>query len=721
MTGSDISELRDVIQQFAASADPDQVGRAYTFAADLHSDQFRASGDPYISHPVAVGKILAEKRLDTATIVTALLHDTVEDTSATLEDIDRHFGSEVKSLVDGVTKLSKLELRGDQSKQAENFRKLVVSMARDIRVLLVKLADRLHNMRTLHYVGSPEKRARIAHETLEIYAPLAQRIGLQDWRDELTDLAFEQLHPEAHRSVIARLDFLRAQGQGQVSKVIADLRQLLRDQEIECEVFGREKLPHSIWEKMKKKNVPFELITDIMAFRIIVNDVADCYKALGTIHGVYRAIIGRFKDYISVPKLNGYQSLHTTVIAPHNTRIEVQIRSRDMHEIAEYGVAAHWLYKDGNPAGDGSLANVDGTQFAWMRGLIDMLEDTSTSDEFLEHTRLEMYQDQVFCFTPAGELISLPQRATPVDFAYAVHSDIGDTCVGAKVNGKLVPLRTQLSNGDQVEISTSKNRSPSAEWLRFVVTGKAQARIRRTVRQQQREQYVRLGHEIVRNIFTNHRADLTDKVMTPAAKQLGYGETDEFLAAVGEGQHGEGELTAIFFPAPSGLPEDENVVPLLPIRRKRTEKKQPLAIRGLIPGLALHYARCCHPLPGDEIIGIVTTGKGVTIHTAECGSLESFRHTPERWLDVSWDPEASASSTARLRVIGENRPGQLAETSSIIAQSRANITNVRFTNRAEDFCEMEIDIQVIDVAHLNNIIAALRADPSVADVYRARS
>ncbi len=721
MEVSGLSELTATVARNTPRADVELIKRAFAYADTHHKSQTRASGAPYISHPLAVAGIVASKRLDTASIATALLHDTVEDTSATLEEISAKFGGEVANLVDGVTKLSKLELHSEQSKQAENFRKLVISMAKDIRVLLVKLADRVHNMRTLRHLSKPEKRERIARETVEIYAPLAQRMGMQDWRDELTDLAFAELHPGARSSVIARLNYLREHGQNLVERVIGDLQRILRENNIEAEIFGREKRPHSIWEKMKKKNVPFEQITDIMAFRIIVDDVAECYQALGCIHNCYPAIVGRFKDYISVPKLNGYKSLHTTVIAPDNLRIEVQIRTRKMHEIAEYGVAAHWFYKE-----TGSAEAVNGQQFSWVRGLVDILDQTSDSDEFLEHTRLEMYQDQVFCFTPRGELISLPQGATPVDFAYAVHSDIGDTCVGAKVNGRLVPLRTKLNSGDQVEITMSRNRSPSPEWLRFVVTGKAQARIRRSMRLQQREQYVQLGKEIVRNVFVEHSTALSERALAPALERFGHANSEDLYAAVGEGQVTERELAACLFPiAPVARGAASKIIPLLPGRRKRdsttAKKKQPVAIHGLIPGLALHFARCCHPLPGDKIVGIVTTGKGVTIHTHDCASLESFHHTPERWLDVSWDPDAATLNTARLDVIVENRPGLLAEVSSTIAQGHGNITNLRFTNRAEDFMEMQIDIQVMDVSHLSNIIAALRAHPSVASVGRARS
>jgi len=714
------SDLISTIQGYDTDADVDSIERAYLFAAEAHGSQRRASGEPYISHPLAVAGILAGKKLDPATIKTALLHDTVEDTHATLGELSERFGGEVAGLVDGVTKLSKLELQPDQSKQAENFRKLVVAMSRDIRVLVVKLADRLHNMRTLEYVRSPEKRARIANETMEIYAPLAERIGMQDWHDELTDLCFAELHPEARRSVLARLEYLRERGHSLVDRVMEALRHDLAREGITAEVSGREKLPYSIWEKMKRKDVPFEQLTDIMAFRVIVDDVDGCYRALGVIHGKYRAVIGRFKDYISLPKLNGYQSIHTTVIGPENLRVEVQIRTRGMHRVAEFGVAAHWTYKNA----DGSSAT-DGLQYSWIRGLLEILEQASGADEFLEHTRLEMYKDQVFCFTPGGALIPLPQGATPVDFAYAVHSDIGDHCVGAKVNGKLVPLRSKLQNGDQVEITTSRGRLPSQEWLQFVVTGKARARVRRAVRLRERDQYITVGKEILKTAFSANRAELTNRALTPALDQFGYATPDDLFAALGEGLQGEQAVIQTLFPDKPDAAADDKVVALAPARRQRAREKEraekpAVAIRGLIPGMAMHFARCCHPLPGDAIVGIVTTGKGVTIHTSDCASLESFRFTPERWLNVEWDPEAIAGHVARLRLSSAHQPGQLAQITASIAANRGNITNLRFTNRAEDFFDILIDIEVTDVSHLGNIIAALRALPTIASVERAR-
>jgi len=478
-------ELVERVKSYDPNADEDAINRAYVFAMKMHGSQKRASGDPYFSHPIEVAGILTKYRLDSSSIITALLHDTIEDTPATLEDIEKLFGSEIARLVDGVTKLSRIEMQSDHAKQAENLRKLVIAMSEDIRVLLVKLADRVHNMRTLHYIQKPEKRRRIALETMEIYAPLAERIGMQEIKMELEDLAFAELHGDARASIIARLNFLREQGGDLIGRILEELRATLAEAGIEATVSGREKTPYSIWLKMQRKNVGFEQLSDIMAFRVAVPTVEDCYRALGVIHSKYPMVPNRFKDYISTPKPNGYRSLHTGVFGPERHRIEVQIRTYEMHEVSELGVAAHWKYK---ATGSSNQKVTDGRQYRWLRELLDILEHASNPDEFLEHTKLEMFQDQVFCFTPKGDLIALPSGATPVDFAYAVHSDVGDTCVGAKINGRIMPLRSRLQNGDQVEIITSKAQTPNPTWERFVVTGKARARIRRFIRTQQRAQ-----------------------------------------------------------------------------------------------------------------------------------------------------------------------------------------------------------------------------------------
>jgi len=711
-------ELVERVKAYDPQADEDLLNRAYVFAMKAHGSQTRASGDPYFGHPLEVAGILTGMRLDTASIVTALLHDTVEDTDATIEDIEAKFGKEIARLVDGVTKLTRIELQSDQAKQAENFRKLVLAMSEDIRVLLVKLADRLHNMRTLQFIENPAKRRKIAMETMEIYAPLAERIGIHRMKDELEDLAFTEINKDARDSVVARLSFLRGQGANLVERIIEKLKAKLKEGGVDAWVSGREKTPYSIWRKMQRKNVGFEQLSDVMAFRVVVDNVEHCYQSLGLLHAAYPVVPGRFKDYISTPKPNGYRSVHTGVIGPERQRIEVQIRTRDMHDVAELGVAAHWVYKQD------SAETKDGRQYRWLRDFLDILEHASGPEEFLEHTKLEMFQDQVFCFTPKGDLIALPRGATPVDFAYAVHSQVGDTCVGSKINGRLVPLRTRLNNGDQVEIATSKTQTPSPTWDQFVVTGKAKARIRRFVRLKKRAEFSELGKAILQKAFRQEGYTFSDKAFDGALKTFDAETAEDIYAAVGEGIASEREVLHTIFPGLKARVQDPNkIVPLSrgrAIKDRKNDHRVP--IRGLINGMAMHYARCCHPLPGDRIVGIVTTGKGVTIHTIDCETLEQFNDTPERWLDVAWDigendPE---KHTGRLSITLTNEPGSLGSLTTIIGKNQGNISNLKITNRSTDFFDMLVDIEVSSVRHLTNIVAALRAAPVINSVERAR-
>jgi GTP pyrophosphokinase len=712
-------ELVERVKSYDPLADEEALNRAYVYTIKAHGAQKRASGDPYFSHPIEVAGILSDMKLDSASIITGLLHDTVEDTEATLDDIGRMFGDNIARLVDGVTKLSRLELQSDRTKQAENFRKLVLAMSEDIRVLLVKLADRLHNMRTLHFVKDAGRRRRIAIETMEIYAPLAERIGMQQMRDELQDLAFAQLNPEARASVMRRLEFLRRESGAAIPNIVAELKKTLADQWLKSEVIGREKTPYSIWRKMEERHVTFEQLADIIGFRVIVDTVPECYQALGIIHGAYRVVPGRFKDYVSNPKPNGYRSLHTTVVGNGQQRLEIQIRTRDMHDYAERGVAAHWSYKQG--------INTDGRQYRWLRELLDVLENAANPEEFLEHTRLEMFQDQVFCFTPKGEVMALPRGATPVDFAYAVHSQVGDTCIGARVNGRMVPLRTELTNGDQVQIITSKAHAPSPTWERFVVTAKARAAIRRYIRTRQRDQYMQLGKSMLHKTFREAGYELTDKGLDGVTSVFKQPSVDDLAAAVGSGLVSDHDVLSAVYP---GLKSDKTTT-----RQRRGRAKDgkfakanghdqqpPVAIRGLIPGMAVYFARCCHPLPGDRIVGIVTTGKGVTIHTIDCDTLESFAEVPERWLDVSWETVASESKArhvGRLRVTVINAPGSLSSLAGVIAKDHGNISNLKMLNRGDDYFDMLIDVEVRDVKHLSNIMSALRATPAISYVERA--
>jgi len=708
-------DLVERVRSYDHDLDEDLLNRAYVFSMQAHGKQTRASGDPYFSHPLEVAGILTNMKMDCTTIAAALLHDAVEDTLASQEDIQKQFGPNVARLVDGVTKLSRIELQTDQAKQAENFRKLVVAMSEDIRVLLIKLADRLHNMRTLHYLKDANKRRRIARETIEIYAPLAQRIGIEKMEDELEDLAFGELNPDARNSVIARLNFLRREGGTIAQKILKELRGVLSAAGIKATVEGREKTPYSIWRKMKRKNVGFEQLFDIMAFRIIVESVDHCYQALGIIHSHYHVIPGRFKDYISTPKPNQYQSLHTGIMGPEQQRIEIQIRTKDMHEVAELGVAAHWAYKDG-----GEAPRTDGLQYRWLRELLDIVEHAQKPEEFLENTKLELFQEQVFCFTPKGDLIALPRGASPVDFAYAIHSRVGDACVGAKVNGRMVPLRTALHNGDQVEVVTQKGSTPSPAWERFVVSGKAKSCIRRFVRLQQRAEYILLGKSILEKLCKQENVAYSEKAFESVAKTFQSATSDDLLANVGASLQPAREVFNAAYPSHRLKNPEKSERVAAP--KKTAKGTVPLTLKGLIPGMAVHYARCCHPLPGDSIVGIVTTGKGVTIHTTDCETLESFTRSPERWIDVGWSGERDRADplVGRLNLVLINQPNSFAAVSTAIGKNNGNIFNMKITNRTPDFFDILIDVEVKDVNHLTTIIAALRAIPSVNSVERTK-
>ena len=712
-------ELVEQVKSYDAAADEDAINRAYVFSMKAHGAQMRASGDPFFSHPLEVAGILTGYKLDTASIITALLHDTIEDTPATLESIEDHFGKEIARLVNGVTKLTQIEIQSDRATQAENFRKLVLAMSEDIRVLLVKLADRLHNMRTLRFIENPDSRRRIAMETMDIYAPLAERIGMNEMKEELQDLAFAEINPEARGSILARLEFLREQGGDVTKRITEELEATLKEAGIPAILLGREKTAYSIWRKMQHKNVGFEQLSDIMAFRVIVESVEDCYRALGVIHNAYPVVPARFKDYISTPKRNSYRSLHTGVIGPERQRIEMQIRTREMQDVAELGVAAHWVYKQDS-------GKTDGRKYGWLRELLDILEHAEGPEEFLEHTKLEMFHDLVFCFTPRGDLINLPHGATPVDFAYAVHSEIGDKCVGAKINRRMMPLRTELRNGDQVEIITSEAQTPSPMWERFVVTGKARSRIRRFIRSKEREQYTELGRSILQRVFRNDGEKYSDKSLSGVLKTFQKDSVDDLLAHVGAGHVTGRKVVETVFPGNKKKrrdKRDKKVVSIAKARNKKDGKKRDaIPIRGLIPGMAVHYALCCHPLPGDRIVGIITTGKGVTIHTIDCETLKSLAEAPERWLDVSWETggDAGFEHVARIDLTVLNEPGSLGDLSTVIAKNEANISNLKITNRSTDFFDLTIDIEVVDVKHLTDIIAALRATPSINSVERAR-
>ena len=711
----------------AVEADPrldaDLLRRAARFACEAHARQQRQNGEPYIIHPIAVAEILAGYRLDSATLATALLHDVVEDTEHALPEIERRFGAEVARLVDGVTKLSRIEVQSERTKQAENLRKLLLALSEDLRVLLVKLADRLHNMRTLSFVPKPEKRALTARETLDIYAPLAERIGMEALKTELETLGFRELNQEAWATIAQRLTYLRGRSADIIPEIEAELRTALEAHGVPVEeVAGREKSPYSIWRKMQAKNVAFEGLSDVMAFRIVVPERSQCYLALGAIHDAFKVITGRFKDYISTPKTNGYQSLHTGVLLPgrrDEAKIELQIRTRDMHHIAEYGLAAHWVYKQ---AGEFAAAR----SFPWVRALIDILETEPEAADAMESTKLELHRDMVFCFSPKGDLIELPQGSTPVDFAYHVHSQVGDACVGAKVNGRIVRLHDRLANGDQVEIITAKGGKPNPAWMKFVASGKAQARIRRFAVAEEKARARDEGRTAIVKAFRQNGLEFQEKLLEPAAKALRQHTVEELYHAVASGGLSARDVVHAAFPELRGPPRAMDTTALVSPRGRlgnRGQTSVPSApITGVVAGMQLHFAHCCHPIPGDRIVGIVTTGKGVTVHTHDCHMLENFSASPERFLDVEWDEGGlgSTAHTVRLTVAAVNGPQLLSGVANAISKQKGVLTNLRLGRGQDDECDLSLDVEVRDTRHLSELMGTLRACEGVIRVDRSR-
>jgi GTP pyrophosphokinase len=690
-------ELVERVLAYEPEADEAMLNRAYVYTVQKHGSQKRASGDPYFSHPVEVAGLMTELKLDQETIITALLHDTVEDTLATIEEVERLFGPDVAKLVDGVTKLSKIEAMGENERAAENLRKFFLAMSEDIRVLLVKLADRLHNMRTLHFIKSADKRRRIARETMDIYAPLAERVGMYEYMREMQLLAFEQLEPEAYATITGRLAQIRSSEGGQVDAIALAIKQALAEAGLKVEVSGREKHPYSIWKKMAERHVSFEQITDIMAFRVLTDSPIDCYRALGILHTTWQMIPGRFKDYISTPKSNGYRSLHTALIYENSMRMEVQIRDRQMHRTNEFGLAAHWAYK--------SHERPDG-QVGWLRDLIEIVDASHDAEELLEHTRLAIYQDRIFAFTPKGQLFQLPKGSTPVDLAYAVHSDLGSFAVGAKINGRHMPLRTPLNNGDVVEIIKSRNASPQLSWLGFVVTGKARAAIRRAVRAKERAEVAMIGRKLFEQIVERLPSKIGKKAIKDAVKRLGLASEDELMAAIGTAKLEDRAVMEALVPGSTKhLAEPENW----------PRQDRAISIKGLTAGMAFHLGQCCHPVPGDRIVGIRHPGTGVEVHAIDCLKLASG--VDADWLDLSWG-ERTTGAVGRLRVVLYNRPGTLAEATGIFAGNRANIIHLESIGRDDLFGTYEIDLEVNDLAHLTRIVSALRASDAVAEAER---
>jgi GTP pyrophosphokinase len=725
-------ELLDRVRKYNPHADEDLLNRAYVYAMKAHGAQKRASGDPYFTHPLEVAAILTDLKLDDATIVAAVLHDTIEDTGTTREEIDRLFGNEIGALVDGLTKLKKLDLVSKRAEQAENFRKLLLAIADDVRVLVVKLADRLHNMRTLHFVP-PDKRKRIAEETLDIYAPLAGRMGMQHMRDELENLSFRTLMPEACAMIEARLQDLGQKNGALIAKIEDELREALGARGIVADVKGREKAPYSVWKKMERKSIAFEQLSDIFGFRLIVGTMEDCYRCIGVIHMKWPFVPGRFKDYISTPKQNDYRSLHTTIVGPGRQRVELQVRTQDMHDIAEYGIAAHALYKEGR-AGDVDALTRESRAYRWLRRTIELLAEGDSPEEFLEHTKLELFHDQVFCFTPKGRLIALPRGATPIDFAYAVHTDVGNNAVGAKINGRIAPLLSELQNGDEVVIAVAEGQVPPAAWETLVVTGKARAAIRRATRDAVREQYAGLGRQIVTRAFERAKKTFSDDKLKGALPRLARQSIDDVLAAVGRGEMFSGDVVKAVYPDFKderkagvkkseagwfGLKKAASLVFKVP-GADGENSSQAIPIRGLGGDLPVRFAPNGGAVPGDRIVGILTPGEGITIYPIQSPALMDFDESPERWLDVRWDIDSERRDffPARIIVNAINEPGTLGMIASVIGDAGANIDHVGFVTHSPDFRDIVLDIEVLDLAHLNGIIAQLKAKPVVSKVER---
>ena len=695
-------DLIALVRNYNPKTNEPLIRAAYDFGRQMHDGQFRHSGEPYFTHPVAVAAILTEQQLDDATIITALLHDTIEDTKANYGLVSDTFGEEVAKLVDGVTKLTNLQLSSVETKQAENFRKLFMAMSKDMRVILVKLSDRLHNMRTIRSMRA-EKQMQKARETMDIFAPLAGRMGMQWMREELEDLAFKVLNPEARSSIIRRFITMQRETGDVIQRITGDMRHELEKVGIEAEVFGRAKKPYSIWRKMQEKDQSFSRLSDIYGFRIITGSEEDCYRTLGAIHQRWRAVPGRFKDYISQPKTNGYRSIHTTVSGRDGKRVEVQIRTGQMHDVAETGVAAHWSYRDG-VRGKNPFA-VDPAK--WIAQLTEQFDGEDDHEDFLEAVKLEMYSDQVFCFTPKGEVVKLPRGATPIDFAYAIHTRIGNACVGAKVDGMRVPLWTRVKNGQSVDIITAEGQTPQATWLEIATTGKAKSAIRRSLREADRERFITLGRELARSAFAHVRKKATDKALEAAAKQLRLGSADEVLARLGSAELTGRDVVQSIYP-------DLKAKPGKVVDARR-------AVIGLLPGQKFNRATCCEPLPGERIVGITFRGEGVVVHAIDCIRLVDYENQPERWLDLHWhDGSHAAVYGATLDLTIGNDAGVLGRICTLIGETQANISDLEFMDRKPDFYRLLIYLELRDAQHLHTLMGALEAESDVAAIVRHR-
>jgi RelA/SpoT family (p)ppGpp synthetase len=734
-------KLVGVIRGYDDAFDEERLLEACRFSRNAHKRQKRASGEPYFSHPLAVAEILAGLKMDTATVITGLLHDAIEDTNTTRVEIEKLFGADVGALVDGVTKIHRLDLVSKKTEQAENFRKLLIAISSDVRVLLVKLADRLHNMRTLEYVG-PEKRQRISTETMDIYAPLAGRMGFQWMREELEGLAFKWLHPQAHETITAKLVRLREENKGFIAEIEEELRELIAKNGIKAKVTSREKKPYSIWNKTNRKQTSMKKMADLHAFRIITETIEDCYRVMGLIHTKWNIVPGRFKDHISVPKSNGYSSIHTTVVGPKRQRVELQIRTEEMHQIAEYGVAAHTVYKEEFKSGKLKGDVTTDSAYQWLRSLVDNLMQSDNSEELMENTRMELFKDQVFCFTPRGRMITLPYDATPIDFAYKVHTDIGNTCIGCKINGHITPLTSKLKNGDEVEIICSdEQKMPPLAWENIVVTGKARSSIALATRAAKREQYSQLGREIMEYALSVVGRKYSGSMIEKILPKLAHDDVEDVLAAIGRGELASRDVLKAIDPALETRPAASRRSKLVRSKKElgwfglgsgmglkfkhlgsrggRSAAGKAIPIRG-VANMSVKFAPEGGAIPGDRVIGIITPGEGITIYPTFSSKLEDYSDHPDRWIDVAWDIDEDNHDrfTTQIVVTAINAPGTLAKIADIIGSMEGNIDKLVMLSRAHDFTEMLLDLEVWDTGHLRDILSSLRKQKVVSKAER---
>ncbi len=703
----EIHKELELITSYLNNEEKNKIRHALKLSEEAHSNQLRKSGDPFITHPLEVAKILTSIKLDADSIVAGLLHDTLEDTNLDIEEIDKNFGFQIVELVDGLTKINKYSLKVKNQKYGENYKKLILATTKDLRVILVKLADRLHNMRTIQFINDENKKTKIALETLEVFAPLAQRLGMKEWQDELEDISFEVINPDAKKTIIERLEYLKSKDDNIIDEIRYELKNIFFQEDLFCKVEGRIKSPYSIWNKIKNKNISFEQLSDIMAFRVITNSTRECYRCLGIIHRQYPYIQGRFKDFISAPKSNGYRALHTSVMGPKNKKIEIQFRSNIMDQIADFGVASHWKYKDPK-----KIKEKDAKEYKWVYDLVDSMNSSVSQDELIQNSKLKVFQNDIFVFTPKGDLIELPKNATPVDFAYTIHSQIGDKCVAAKINDKLQPLKTLLKNGDQIEIITSESSQPSPLWQRFAVTTKVKSQLRRFFRFKKKEEHIIFGREILINYFQKENYDFNKNIEQKILNDFNFKSINDVYALIGSG-----EITAL-----SVIKKIYPEYNYIPVSKFNSKTQNPIKLKGLTAGMSYHLAGCCSPLKGDSIVGIVTAGIGVAVHTLDCDTLTSYQDAPDRWLNISWDNQNNLEtvSNSRIVVVLFNKPGSLGKVTTVIAKNNGNISNILFSVRKPDFFEIIIDIEVRDANHLQNIIAALRMEKEVSSLERLK-